>query len=336
MSPLTTNEFTVKNSFDFAEEVVNHDHNLYMASLDVESLFTNITLEKTINNCVNDLFFNNFYRGKLSRKGIYDLIKLATTESSFIFDKKLYKKIGRVAVGSLLGLFLCHYKKNWLNECPSQFKPLVYRRNVGDIFVLFKSKEHLKLFVNYMNLKHKNIKFTYEAEDSNNFFQFFFRKAKFIGVFTNYDRFIFDTYELGLVHTILFRFFKICSSIENFHIEVKLLGSIFKCNNYPVNKIDQFINKFLDKLYVSKQIIPTVPKREFLVAVPFLGTFSLNLIKRLYKSVSKSLPQYNLIVIFQSKNRFSSFFKLRTLFPYILGSVIPELQNRVMHYDITN
>ena len=50
LSPLTTNVFTVKNSFDFAEEVVNHDHNLYMASLDVESFFTNIILEETIKN----------------------------------------------------------------------------------------------------------------------------------------------------------------------------------------------------------------------------------------------------------------------------------------------
>ena len=52
-SPLTTNEFTVKTSFDFAEEVVNFDHNIYMASAGVESLFTNIPLEKTIKNCVN-------------------------------------------------------------------------------------------------------------------------------------------------------------------------------------------------------------------------------------------------------------------------------------------
>ena len=36
LSPLATNEFTVKNSFNFAEEVVNYDHNLHMASLDVE------------------------------------------------------------------------------------------------------------------------------------------------------------------------------------------------------------------------------------------------------------------------------------------------------------
>ena len=33
-----------------------------------------------------------------------------------------------------------HYEKNWLNECPSQFKPAVYKRYVN--FVQFKSKEH--------------------------------------------------------------------------------------------------------------------------------------------------------------------------------------------------
>ena len=130
----------------------------------------------------------------------------------------------------------------------------------------------------------------------------FFCKATFNGVFTNYDSFIFDTYKIGLVHTLLFQFFKICSSMEHFHIEVELLRSVFKCNNYPVNIIDQCIKKFLDKLYVPKQIVPTVPKRELVVVLPYLGTFSLNLRKRLHKSVSKSLPQYNMKVIFQSEN----------------------------------
>ena len=85
LSPLTTNEFTVKNSFDFVEEVVNYDHKLYMATLDDESLFTNIPLEETIKNYINDLFSIDFYSGKISRKDLYDLLKLATAESSFIF-----------------------------------------------------------------------------------------------------------------------------------------------------------------------------------------------------------------------------------------------------------
>ena len=125
---LTANEFTVKNSFNFAEEIVNYDRKLYMASLDVESLFTNIAIK----NCVNDLFYNNFYSDKLTKKDLHDLLKPATTESSCLFDNKLFKQIDGVAMSSPLGptlanVFLCHYEKVWLNECPSQFKPVVYR-----------------------------------------------------------------------------------------------------------------------------------------------------------------------------------------------------------------
>ena len=60
-SPLTTNELTVEIFFDFAEEVVNYYHNLYMASIDVESLFTNINLEETIKSWCPE----NYPRGKL-------------------------------------------------------------------------------------------------------------------------------------------------------------------------------------------------------------------------------------------------------------------------------
>ena len=52
----------------------------------------------------------------------------------------------------------------------------------------------------------------------------------------------------------------------------------------------------------------------------YLGTFSLNLRKRLYKLVSKSLPQCNIKVIFQSKNRLSSFFKFKDSIPLHLHS----------------
>ena len=87
-----------------------------MASLDIESLFTNIPLEETIKSCANDLFSNNFYIGKLSRKDLYELLKLTLSESSFSFDNKLYKQIDGVAMGLHLGptlanAFLCHYEK---------------------------------------------------------------------------------------------------------------------------------------------------------------------------------------------------------------------------------
>ena len=80
---------------------------------------------------------------------------------------------------TLANAFLCRYEKVWPMECPSQIKPAIYRRYVDHISVLFKSKKHLKLFVNYMTSKHKNINFTFENEHS--------KLPIFKRVFTNYD-----------------------------------------------------------------------------------------------------------------------------------------------------
>ena len=57
LSSLIVNEFTVHDSFSFAEEVANFDANCIMASLDAESLVMSIPLDETIENCINDLFF---------------------------------------------------------------------------------------------------------------------------------------------------------------------------------------------------------------------------------------------------------------------------------------
>ena len=57
LSPLTINKYTVKDSFAFGKEITKTDCKYAMASLDVENLFTNIPLEETIENCINDSFF---------------------------------------------------------------------------------------------------------------------------------------------------------------------------------------------------------------------------------------------------------------------------------------
>ena len=60
LAPLTVKDYTVKDSFSFAEEIRKQDDSqLFMASLDVDSLFTNIPLNETINICVDKLFEEN-------------------------------------------------------------------------------------------------------------------------------------------------------------------------------------------------------------------------------------------------------------------------------------
>ena len=58
VNPLIKNEYTVKDSSQFAEEICKQGSTLSMGSLDVDSLFTNIPLDETIDICVNQLFEN--------------------------------------------------------------------------------------------------------------------------------------------------------------------------------------------------------------------------------------------------------------------------------------
>ena len=63
--------------------------------------------------------------------------------------------------------------------------------------------------------------------------------------------------------------------------------------------------------------------------------FSLNLRKRLYKLVNKSLPQCNIKVIFQSKKRLSSFFKFKdSILLYLRFHLIYKFQ--CSNFNITN
>ena len=56
MNSITYNGFTVKDTFCFAKEIAEEDSSLVMGSLDVDSLFTNIPLDETIDICTNSIY----------------------------------------------------------------------------------------------------------------------------------------------------------------------------------------------------------------------------------------------------------------------------------------
>ena len=312
LEPLTHNEFTIKDSFSFAKEITTYDSSLYMASLDVESLLTIIPLNETINNCISDLHNKNLYNQKISKRDLFKLLGTATSKSSFIFDYLVYKQVDGVAMDSLFGpilanAFLCHYEKEWLDNCPVHFKPVIYKRYVDYFFVLFSSKEHLQFFVDCMNKQHKCLKFGSETENDSSFLfldikitcqsqQFktsVYRKPTFRDVFPHYESNLDQTYKKSLIDTFLFCCFSVCSDYTSFHLEVENLREILKKNSYPSGIIEQFIRSFLNKLHVPKKVIPTVPKRELFIVLPYLGTLSFNLKQKLRACFKNSLPQCN-------------------------------------------
>ena len=87
---------------------------------------------------------------------------MATLDSFFIFDRKYYKQIDDVAMDSpfdptLANMFVCHFEKQWMFDCPIGYKPISYKRYVDDTFLLLSSGLHVTKFSNYINFKHRNI-----------------------------------------------------------------------------------------------------------------------------------------------------------------------------------
>ena len=87
LTSLTSNDYTIKDSFSFVEEVPSFDCAHYMTSFDIESLFTNTPLEETINICVDKLFENNTKVNNLTKESFRSLLELATLDSFFFFDE---------------------------------------------------------------------------------------------------------------------------------------------------------------------------------------------------------------------------------------------------------
>ena len=143
--------------------------------------------------------------------------------------------------------FFVIMKKIWHQNCPSEFKPVIYGRYIDDKSLLFRSKHHIKKIQNYLNCQHKNIKFTSQTEnensilfldikitrDNNKFMTSVYRKPTFSGVFTNFGSFIPKSYKYNLLFTLLHRAFKLCSNLERFHQEVTSLRLLLKITVTP-------------------------------------------------------------------------------------------------------
>ena len=211
---------------------------------------------------------------------------------------------------------------------------MIYKRYVDDIFILFLFNKHLQPFANYINKQHKCLKFTSEAKKANSFSflgikitrhnqQFktsVYRKPLFSGAFTRYQSCLDQTYKESITESLLSRCFSICTDYTLFHLEVENLREIFKKNSYPSGIIEQSIKSFLNKLHVPKKVIPTVPKTELFIVLPYLGTKSSNSNQKLRTCFKNSLPQCNIKIILKSTNCVSLLIRFKDVIPKELQS----------------
>ena len=136
-------------------------------SFDVESLFTNVPLKKTIDIILKRIFNDKLISTNLKKRSLKKLILDACTKTSFIFNNKFYEQRDGVSMGSPLGPVLANILmtefeniviKKFVDDGTIKF----YGRYVDDTLILMKPTD-IKLVHDSVNHFDKNLRFTVDT-----------------------------------------------------------------------------------------------------------------------------------------------------------------------------
>ena len=348
LSELTTNEYTISSTDAFCTTLKNNrfpsDH--FMCSFDISNLFTNVPLNETID-IICHLLFKNPYDTflNMSETVFRKFLELSVMNSVFIFDNELYRQVDGLGMGLPLSptfadIFLCYHEKHWLDDCPNDFKPVLYRRYVDDCFLLFKNSDQAKKFLTYLNSKHSNIQFTMEEEKSaqlpfldtlihrsSSFETSVYRKNTFSGLGLSYFSHCWNRFKLNSIKTLINRSYRICSTYSFLHREFEFLRKYFQNNGYPNRIIDNTIKKFLDgifckdKMRASSSSLITGPPKYFFV-LPYFGHQSTKLKYELDQVLKKFYPKGILNIILVNNFRIGNFFRYKDKLPSEMRSSV--------------
>ena len=341
INPFASNQYTVKNSYDFTKLINSFQHSGVMVSFDIESLFTNVPLKETI-----DIILNYVYSQtppiNLPRKSFKKLLELSVYDSFFLFNNQIYEQLDGVAMGSPLGpsfanIFLCYLEATSMFQSPST--PILYRRYVDDIFCIFNTNDDALSFCKHLNSLHPNLKFTVEFEDSASlpfldilitrsnglFSTSVFRKKSTTPLSMNFYSFSYLKYKISAVRTLIHRAYYVSSSYFSFHKEIVFLTKYFSSNGFPVNMVYELTREFLSSIFQPKPMITTVPKDIKYIYIPYIGNNSLRLRNHLNRLLHKHFPSIEFRYVLTNPFKISSLFRYKDRLPWVLRSNVVYL-----------
>ena len=86
--------------------------------------------------------------------------------------------------------------------------------------------------------------------------------------------------------------------------------------------MDKCVKTFLDKVVVKKPLVHTVPRREYLVTLPYLGPLSKKTHRRIKTLFQKVIPAAKINLIFKTERAIVHFMKFKDVIPIDLSSHI--------------
>ena len=314
LKPLSVNDHTVSDTFQFAEELHGMEINGHdiLVSYDVSSLFTNVPVDETIENIAERAFeddwFNKDHNLNITKTDLIELLRVATKNQLFQFEGDLFEQTDGVAMGSPLGplmanTFMCSIEKQL--EARNKM-PAFYKRYVDDMLSTMPNEETASEFLMTLNNCHPSINFTMELEE-NGRLPFIgmdiirngcrldtkvYRKPTDTGLLLHYHSHVDERYKRSLLNTMLNRAFKLSSTWKLFHQECERLKVIFSRLCYPEELVQFTIRQFIESK-VSEDALPQqqeLKKQDPIrIVLPFKDQKSANSVRRQLGDLSRKI-----------------------------------------------
>ena len=264
--------YQADSTYEFLSVLRNCPQVGMLASLDAESLFTNVPVADTIDIILKNTYEHNTMEPpKISRSTMERLLKICTTRTPFrSVSGEVFVQCEGVSMGSALGptfanFYMCDLENRVFALNPA-LKPYLYVRYVDDICLVAEN------FNSLLKIKHafelnSVLKFTFEIEtkksmpfldvlidrNSNSFTTSVFVKQTNHGDCINYNSICPERYKTGVIKSMLHRAFHLSSSWQEFSGEVERLKQLLTNNNFPMAVIDSVISRFVDSKVKSSE-----------------------------------------------------------------------------------
>lgn len=150
-----------------------------------------------------------------------------------------------------------------------------------------------------------------------------YRKETFTGLYTNFETCMPARYKIGLIKTLLYRAFKLCSSGELLRMEIDAIKKFLLANGYCASLLDSVVRSLSLKHSIVLEKVQTVEKLTINIVLPFLGRFSIDLRRNLRKFLKNAYPHINFRFAFVTVEKIGSRFKIKQQLPIeLLSNVV--------------
>lgn len=311
--------YSLKNSYDFIDktkETTLKQHQ-QLVSFDVENLYTNVPVGKTI-----ELVTKNLReKSNLLPEAINEISILLTEvlkQNYFMFDGKIYVQTNGLAMGSPLSGILSEVYLNYIENAfifsdnnKYKNKILFYHRYVDDTIVLFDGNtRQINLLLKYLNNIEPHLKFTVETEksDSINFLDLKVKKINNkldFSIFrkpTTTDQTIHSTsyhphsQKIAAYNSMVYRLLNVPMTNENYNKELRIIEHIASVNGYN----SKMIARLIEKQNKRKKSNLTNKDQEKVVYA------CVNYNHRLHNNLNRELQKHGVRLTYKTSNKVSN------------------------------